>query len=61
MIAEWSAEIEIAIFQSISERQSVEWRSIVNSRPSRLNYCAFYQRKLQHYWTETRCSRIIAI
>jgi len=46
MIAKYSSEIKIAIFQSVSEQ-----RSIVKLRPSRGKNCAFYQRKLRDYWT----------
>jgi len=30
MIADYSSEIKIAIFQSVSERQGDEWRSLSN-------------------------------
>ena len=35
MIADYSAEIKIEIFQSISERQRDEWRFIVKLRANR--------------------------
>jgi len=49
MIADYSAEIKIAMFQSISERQSDEWRFIVKLRANRGKKCAFSQRKLRDY------------
>ena len=35
MIADYSAEIKIAIFQSVSERERAKWATIVKFRPSR--------------------------
>jgi len=48
MIADYSAEMKIAIFQSVSECHGDEWRSSSNSGKN----CTFKQRKLQEYWTQ---------
>jgi len=62
MIADYSSEIKIAILQSILERQSAKWRSIVKLRPSRGRNARFNSVKSEIIgWKLTKFVHIIAI
>ena len=52
MIADYSAEIKIVIYQSLSVRQHAKWATIVKFRPSRSTIFIFYPFLTQNYWTD---------
>ena len=45
-IADYSTIIEIAVFQSTSQRRCAEWKWIVKLLPDRCKNCTLYPRKL---------------